>query len=338
MQNEHQHQPSGLYVVMPISNTFSARRTMMSEENVWRPWEEGRNELSGSDSALPMKMENVGNEVSDLVMPVKVEELEDVEEASETSSRPNSTRISDELQKDILDCHRVSNSGMPVKVEEPDDMEEAHETSSCHGSTCISHELQKDVLDCYESSNSRTPVVAERTKDIEAGETSSRRRSTCISDELQKDVLDCYKYMCARNGTKHGAVSETCKILKLHRNTVAKIVSQGKVVTRKRGQTPNRRIKFGRIDKFWKDLIRETVYGFYDKKIAPTMDMLLQSIKEKAAMTNRDFPYQRTTLYELVGKLGFRCSLKADNQVVIVWRAIEDEVTLQEDCYMTLQA
>ena len=47
-----------------------------------------------------------------------------------------------------------------------------------------------------------------------------------VSEDLQSAVLNCYQYMCASKGQKHGAVLETGIALKLHRNTVGKIVKR----------------------------------------------------------------------------------------------------------------
>ena len=37
----------------------------------------------------------------------------------------------------------------------------------------------------------------------------------------------------------------------------------------------------GKIDQFWKDLVRRIVYGFYRRKLAPTLHMLLHELKSQ---------------------------------------------------------
>ena len=52
--------------------------------------------------------------------------------------------------------------------------------------------------------------------------------------------------------------------------------------------------RFPKIDDFWKSLIRQTIYGFYQNKIVPTLGMLLSKFKEISARTDYEFPYGRT--------------------------------------------
>ena len=68
---------------------------------------------------------------------------------------------------------------------------------------------------------------------------------------------------------------------------MAGVVKQVEVVPRKRGQTENRRVRFGKIDNFWKDLIRMAIYEFYRAKIVP----ILESIINKTEGTVYEFPY-----------------------------------------------
>ena len=57
-----------------------------------------------------------------------------------------------------------------------------------------------------------------------------------VSEDIQRAVLNCYEYMRASKGQKHGTILETSIALKLHRNTVGKIVKRGKVQKSIRGQ------------------------------------------------------------------------------------------------------
>ena len=112
--------------------------------------------------------------------------------------------------------------------------------------------------------------------------------------------------MCVSKGQKHGAVLEISIALTLHRSTVGKTVKRGKVHRGIREQNRKMHRRFEKIDIFWKDLIRQSIYEFNYTKIAPTLDMLLQKLKERSSGTEYEFPYKRTTLYHLVKKLGFQ--------------------------------
>ena len=48
------------------------------------------------------------------------------------------------------------------------------------------------------------------------------------------------------------------------------IVEQGMVMKIERGKYPRRQNRFFKEDVFWKNLVRQTIYGFYQNKIVPT--------------------------------------------------------------------
>ena len=114
----------------------------------------------------------------------------------------------------------------------------------------------------------------------------------------------------------YGAKQETCEAFYVSLNTANKIVERGKVQPSKRGKRQTKQ-KFSKIDTFWKDLIRDTIYGFYLKKVPPTLDTLLAKLQEISLDTNYQFPYGRTTLYKIIKKLAFKYK-KADNRKVIM--------------------
>ena len=45
--------------------------------------------------------------------------------------------------------------------------------------------------------------------------------------------------------------------------TIEKIVGQGKVIKIERGKYPRGQNSFFKVDVFWKNLIRQTIYCFY---------------------------------------------------------------------------
>ena len=74
---------------------------------------------------------------------------------------------------------------------------------------------------------------------------------------------------------------------------------------------------FSKVDSFTKDLIRTTIYEFYDQKICPTLDMLFEKIQERTKGEDYEFPYGRTWLSKLVKSLGF-CYCRSNNRQVLM--------------------
>ena len=81
------------------------------------------------------------------------------------------------------------------------------------------------------------------------------------------------------------------------------------------GNIKERKSCFPEIDHFWKKLILQTVYGFYQNKFGQ-WDMLLSKLKEISAGIDCKIPYGRTMLHVLV-KTGLQYE-KADNQKFII--------------------
>ena len=87
-----------------------------------------------------------------------------------------------------------------------------------------------------------------------------------------------------------------------------------------------RKPKFGKVDEFWRNFIRETIYSFKRKNHAPTVHVIYKELKEISAGKSYESPYRRTTLYHLLKRLSFE-HRKTDNRQVImetfqiiVWR------------------
>ena len=79
----------------------------------------------------------------------------------------------------------------------------------------------------------------------------------------------------------------------------------------------NNRVAFDKVDGFTKDLIRRTVYEFYDHKRAPTVQMIFQKVKEKTEGTDYAFPYELTSLKKLLKMIGFHFC-KTNNRTVLM--------------------
>ena len=79
----------------------------------------------------------------------------------------------------------------------------------------------------------------------------------------------------------------------------------------------NNRVAFDKIDGFTKDLIRRTVYEFYDQKRAPSVQMIFQKVNEKTEGTGYAFPYELTSLKKLLKMIGFHFC-KTNNRTVLM--------------------
>ena len=79
----------------------------------------------------------------------------------------------------------------------------------------------------------------------------------------------------------------------------------------------NNRVTFDKVDAFTKDLIRRTVYEFYDQKRAPTVQMIFQKVKEKTEGTDFAFPYELTSLKKLLKMIGFHFC-ETNNRTVLM--------------------
>ena len=101
---------------------------------------------------------------------------------------------------------------------------------------------------------------------------------------------------------------------KVDRKTVTKIANDGP----KSPEMPkNNRVAFDKVDGFTKDLIRRTVYEFYDQKRAPTVQMIFQKVKEKTEGTDYAFPYELTSLKKLLKMIRFHFC-KTNNRTVLM--------------------
>ena len=83
---------------------------------------------------------------------------------------------------------------------------------------------------------------------------------------------------------------------------------------------------FDKIDDFSRDLLRRTIYDFFKNGVSPTIRTLNRAMREKTAGTEYEFPYSDSTLYRLLGSMGFvyrtlaKKSAKFESEEVIAWR------------------
>ena len=90
-----------------------------------------------------------------------------------------------------------------------------------------------------------------------------------VSEEVERLVPNCHSYFCESNGTQ-------CSRKKNNQSPKDKILQKGKVM--KIGEHQRKPNLFTKIDAFWKMLIRHKIYGFYQNKIASTLDMFLSKL------------------------------------------------------------
>ena len=126
-------------------------------------------------------------------------------------------------------------------------------------------------------------------------------------------ILNCHKYFQKTLKDPSRAVKTTADAVQVSRNTVYRVVRRRKV---RRANKIRNREHFSKVDSFTKDLIRATIYEFYDQKICPTLDMLLEKIQERT-MGDYEFPYGRTWLSKLVKSLGF-CYCRSNNREILM--------------------
>ena len=126
------------------------------------------------------------------------------------------------------------------------------------------------------------------------------------SPTSKKIILSVKDYIEKKEG-ELGLLKKTASATGVSYSTVRRVNTSGAVCGKSKA---NKRQPFSKLDSFAKDVIRRTVYAFYDQKIAPTLDMIHDRIKE-------EFPYGRTTLYHVLRKLGFRYC-KANGRSVVM--------------------
>ena len=134
------------------------------------------------------------------------------------------------------------------------------------------------------------------------------------TQEEQQMVLYSHKYFHKTLKDPSRAVKTTADALKFSRNAVYRVVRRGKV---RRANRIKNRERFSKVDSFTKDLIRATIYEFYDQKICLTLDMLFEKIQERTKGEDYEFPYGRTWLSKLAKSLGF-CYYRSNNREVLI--------------------
>ena len=82
-----------------------------------------------------------------------------------------------------------------------------------------------------------------------------------------------------------------------------RVVRRGKV---RRANRKKNEERLSKVDGFNNDLIRASVYEFYDQKICPTLDMLSEKIRVKTKSEDYEFSYCKTWLWKRVKSLGVR--------------------------------
>lgn len=118
-------------------------------------------------------------------------------------------------------------------------------------------------------------------------------------------ILNCYHFFS--NSDVDDPITQTCDATKVGRRTLYRIRSNGPNSPKSRR---NFRVKGERVDSFTVDLIRRTVYKCYEMRVAPTVDMIYEKLKD-------EIPYHRTSLYWILRKIGFRYCRTSGRNVIM---------------------
>ena len=107
--------------------------------------------------------------------------------------------------------------------------------------------------------------------------------------------------------------------------TVRRIVAEKSALSGAAFSSPVKRYTIDRkkivMDDFDTEALRSAVHEFYNEKKYPTMDSLLSAVKKKGI-----FSGERTTLWRVMRKMGFKYKKVDDNRYIyeqpriIVWR------------------
>ena len=136
-----------------------------------------------------------------------------------------------------------------------------------------------------------------------------------VSREVLQFVLNCYDYFCKSVPAKYGAITETTKPLKLPKRTIERITERGGVKINGR-EKKQKKIQIPKIDSFFKNLIWQTIYDLYRKKLAQRWISSFASFKRSQL---RQFISLRIVEARCayIRKIGFEYQI-ADNHKVIM--------------------
>ena len=186
---------------------------------------------------------------------------------------------------------------------------------------------QSVIYDCSNPgpSSPRTPT---KKKEVVIG------RGAKLRKQSVKIVQHVRNYL--RSVIEKGGVLSSKNINKLTADatgigicTVKKISSIDNVDnyhTPTKKQIERTKLPFDKIDDFSRDLLRRTVYEFYQNGLSPSVTLLTETMKKKTEGTDYPFPYGSKTVSRLLSSMGFKyCSLKkkpgrAESNDVISWR------------------
>ena len=141
-----------------------------------------------------------------------------------------------------------------------------------------------------------------------------------INSTSKQIICNVYDYFENESKKRKGSVlpklgKKTSEATGYCKRTVERIIVEKRKLEGAEYTSPEKRYKKSRlriiVDNFDCDAIRRTVHEFYAKKEYPTLDKLLQILKEKELFTGG-----RISLWKLLRKIGFRYKKVNDKHYV----------------------
>lgn len=175
-------------------------------------------------------------------------------------------------------------------------------------------------------SNPRTPVKNKKSAVIGTG-ARLRKQTVAIVKNVRtfvQSVRDSGGVIAGSNVNKVTAAATGVSVSTVKRIVNISDVNDYHTPTKKKIQ--KRKFQFDKIDDFTRDLLRRTIFEYYKNGKSPTVEALTESMRQKTAQTNYEFPYSAATLYRLLVSMGFQYksapkkSLRTETPDIIVWR------------------
>jgi len=142
---------------------------------------------------------------------------------------------------------------------------------------------------------------------------------TAVSSETKQIIKNVHTYL-VNKGVKD-AVEETMLATGVFKGTISRILANDSSPPKSKR---NKISKFGKIDDFTKDLIKNKVYNGFRIKMMYTLDMLVNDLK-LALEHDGGYPYGKSTKGKLLKQMGFTFKKvnkkigKMDSPIIAAW-------------------
>ena len=102
----------------------------------------------------------------------------------------------------------------------------------------------------------------------------------------------------------------------MSRQTISKYSKGGVKETPDKKSTS--RGNFAEMDEMAFDIVRRSIYGFYENRVAPSVKQSLNDLKARTRDTDYEFPYELSTLRLIIKKLGFKHVVNQGNRILFM--------------------